>query len=287
MKRVERENFSRKSPSSSLGNQGDSFESSNMRTLRRPRRLDSLLSDISLKSSMVRPYVRSKLPRLRWTPDLHRCFVHAVERLGGEDRATPKMILQIMDVKGLSISHIKSHLQMYRSMKHEQIVQEAGEAAKINEEMLVNSGRNYLCPNHYRVENGWMNNNGFPYQSHGTGYMRGLALNNPTIPPQWEKKQETGVGTSVMGHDQSLPYRQEAGKGMQLKLSSYIMFNDLLKSSKASQESKAKGKAWADVLGCKGSNGDYRYGDSSKAAEKKADGNDKDENGISLELTLG
>ncbi|CBI14787.3 unnamed protein product, partial [Vitis vinifera] len=94
-----------------------------MRTLRRPRRLDSLLSDISLKSSMVRPYVRSKLPRLRWTPDLHRCFVHAVERLGGEDRATPKMILQIMDVKGLSISHIKSHLQMYRSMKHEQIVQ--------------------------------------------------------------------------------------------------------------------------------------------------------------------
>ncbi|CBI23228.3 unnamed protein product, partial [Vitis vinifera] len=28
-----------------------------------------------------------------------------------------------MDVKGLSISHIKSHLQMYRSMKHEQIVQ--------------------------------------------------------------------------------------------------------------------------------------------------------------------
>ena len=34
---------------------------------------------------MVRPYVRSKLPRLRWTPDLHRCFVHAVERLGGED----------------------------------------------------------------------------------------------------------------------------------------------------------------------------------------------------------
>lgn len=85
MKRVERENFSRKSPSSSLGNQGDSFESSNMRTLRRPRRLDSPLSDISLKSSMVRPYVRSKLPRLRWTPDLHRCFVHAVERLGGED----------------------------------------------------------------------------------------------------------------------------------------------------------------------------------------------------------
>lgn len=34
----------------------------------------------------VRPYVRSRMPRLRWTPHLHRCFVDAVERLGGEDR---------------------------------------------------------------------------------------------------------------------------------------------------------------------------------------------------------
>lgn len=43
------------------------------------------VAEISLKSPMVRPYVRSKMPRLRWTPDLHRCFVHAVQRLGGED----------------------------------------------------------------------------------------------------------------------------------------------------------------------------------------------------------
>jgi len=33
----------------------------------------------------VRQYNRSKTPRLRWTPDLHLCFVHAVERLGGQD----------------------------------------------------------------------------------------------------------------------------------------------------------------------------------------------------------
>lgn len=44
------------------------------------------LPELSLKSPpVVRPYVRSKMPRLRWTPDLHLCFVHAVERLGGED----------------------------------------------------------------------------------------------------------------------------------------------------------------------------------------------------------
>lgn len=36
-------------------------------------------------SGCVRKYNRSKTPRLRWTPDLHLCFVHAVERLGGQD----------------------------------------------------------------------------------------------------------------------------------------------------------------------------------------------------------
>jgi len=33
----------------------------------------------------VRQYVRSRLPRLRWTQDLHQCFVLAVERLGGQE----------------------------------------------------------------------------------------------------------------------------------------------------------------------------------------------------------
>ena len=39
----------------------------------------------SEKKPSVRPYVRSKLPRLRWTPDLHLRFVHAVQRLGGQE----------------------------------------------------------------------------------------------------------------------------------------------------------------------------------------------------------
>jgi SHAQKYF class myb-like DNA-binding protein len=42
----------------------------------------------------VRQYVRSRLPRLRWTQDLHRCFVLAVERLGGqESKCMPATVL--------------------------------------------------------------------------------------------------------------------------------------------------------------------------------------------------
>ncbi|KAM0830759.1 hypothetical protein ACQ4PT_066002 [Festuca glaucescens] len=66
------------------------------------------------EKGLVRRYVRSRTPRMHWTAELHSSFLQAIRCLGGERHATPKLVLQLMGAKGLTIAHVKSHLQMYR-----------------------------------------------------------------------------------------------------------------------------------------------------------------------------
>ncbi|XWS43223.1 hypothetical protein CRYUN_Cryun16bG0084200 [Craigia yunnanensis] len=73
---------------------------------------------VSSGTSVSTGSVLASKTRIRWTQDLHDKFVECVKRLGGSDKATPKAILKLMDTEGLTIFHVKSHLQKYRIAKY-------------------------------------------------------------------------------------------------------------------------------------------------------------------------
>ena len=73
---------------------------------------NSTVEETMDKKPSVRPYVRSKMPRLRWTPDLHLRFVHAVQRLGGEESKFHVIFYIFSDIFILN-SYIHMYVNFY------------------------------------------------------------------------------------------------------------------------------------------------------------------------------
>ncbi|KAK4777424.1 hypothetical protein SAY87_017611 [Trapa incisa] len=84
--------------------------------------------------------------KVDWTPDLHRKFVQAVEKLG-LDKAVPSKILEIMGIECLTRHNIASHLQKYRSHRKHLLAREA-EAASLNHQrrQIYGGGKAELSP---------------------------------------------------------------------------------------------------------------------------------------------
>ncbi|KAK4786348.1 hypothetical protein SAY86_003037 [Trapa natans] len=73
-------------------------------------------------------------PRLKWTPELHHRFVQAVSQLGGPDKATPKSLMRVMGIPGLTLYHLKSHLQKYRLGKSQQALESCAGDSSSNDD---------------------------------------------------------------------------------------------------------------------------------------------------------
>lgn len=108
---------------------------------------------------------------MRWTSNLHAHFVHAVEALGGHDRATPKSVLELMNVKDLTLAHVKSHLQMYRTIR-------TTDKNAFNEDLMEVFGSPFFGSSRSSMEFGANQNEASSLQRSNSEYRGQLGLMN-------------------------------------------------------------------------------------------------------------
>ncbi|KAK8542350.1 hypothetical protein V6N13_137076 [Hibiscus sabdariffa] len=131
-------------------------------------------------------------PRLKWTPDLHERFIEAVNQLGGADKATPKTVMKLMGIPGLTLYHLKSHLQKYRLSK--------------NPHGQVNSGSNRIGAVAMAPADKMSEANG-------------IQMNNLTVGPQTNKGLQIGEALQMQIEVQRRLHEQlEVQRHLQLRI---------------------------------------------------------------------
>ncbi|CAA0829663.1 Homeodomain-like superfamily protein [Striga hermonthica] len=133
-------------------------------------------------------------PRLKWTHDLHERFVEAVNQLGGAEKATPKSVLKLMGIQGLTLYHLKSHLQKYRLSK--------------NLAAQANSGNNKACKESYLTA-----------PADKVPEVNGTRMNDPNIANQTTKNIHLGEAIQIQIEVQRRLHEQlEVQRHLQMRI---------------------------------------------------------------------
>ncbi|XP_071675844.1 transcription factor HHO3 isoform X1 [Lolium perenne] len=93
---------------------------------------------------------QSRKARRCWSPELHRRFVAALQRLGGPHVATPKQIRDMMKVDGLTNDEVKSHLQFCRNTAHAANIRQRS-AAAVRRRLATSRAVHHVTAQHVAV----------------------------------------------------------------------------------------------------------------------------------------
>ncbi|CAL0327812.1 unnamed protein product [Lupinus luteus] len=138
------------------GSQGIISESSSDRNKNLGKRSEDEEKDLEGGGEEMEEPSAQKRPRLAWTVELHKKFVHAVNQLGHE-RAVPRKIVELMNVEGITAGNVASHLQKYRQYL-KKTTQQASTVTVIggsDSHMRMGSTDGHVDPSRFAIASGF------------------------------------------------------------------------------------------------------------------------------------